>query len=84
MPRTFNITKTVKATFETWTALTPSNTLVLNAHGMQDKGKIEVGTSDKPLLAKRNYAFTVPWDRALFNPFFKNNEKNITGPFLGI
>ncbi len=77
MPRQFNITPEIKATLETWTALTSSDTLLLNAHGMQDKSMLEVQVGVTPLLPTRNYAFTVPWDCALFNPFFKNNEKNI-------
>ncbi len=74
MPRNIDVGG-VTCTFETWTALTASRTLVLNAHGMQDSGFV-IGAGGVPIPA-RNYAFTVPWDRAVFNPFFKQSEDNL-------
>lgn len=77
MQKKFNITAELEVTFDVWIAKTPSKTLLINAHGMQDAAMLEVNTSASPLLPKSNYAFTVPWDRALFNPFFKNYEDNL-------
>jgi hypothetical protein len=77
MPRTFTITPQIRATLETWTAVTASDTLLLNAHGMQDRCMLAPPSGVKPGIPDINYAFTVPWDTALFNPFFKNNEKNL-------
>lgn len=74
MPRTYDITKDIKATLETWTAVTPSDTLLLNAHGMQSKSML---SDASPQLPTRNYAFSVPWDCALYNPAFKQNESNL-------
>jgi hypothetical protein len=75
MPREVVIRTSVTARFETFSALTPSTTLLLNAHGMQAEAFVESDTGGAPALPDRNYAFTVPWDRALFNPFFKPLDK---------
>ena len=55
----------VAATLEFWPAATLSRTLLLYSHGMQDPNRLE-----GPGIAPRNYAFTIPFDRALTNPEF--------------
>src|SRR3954447_16435217 len=78
MPCQIVIGPAVTATFETFSAITPRNgrTLLLNTHGMQDPGYYAPINGGVIPVAPRNYAFTVPFDTALYNPSFKNNENN--------
>lgn len=55
----------VAATLEYWPAATLSRTLLLYSHGMQEPAFLEA-----PNIAPKNYAFTIPFDRALINPSF--------------
>jgi len=75
MPKKVTVRPGVKAVFETYTASTPSDTLVINAHGMQHQNLVALPSS--PALPKRNFAFTVGFDKALYNEFFKKLDNNL-------
>jgi hypothetical protein len=77
MPKSVTVAIGVNATFVTYTTTRASRILVLNAHGMQDAAFVEPVIGGIAPVPHRNYAFTVPWDRALLNPFFRSNETNI-------
>ena len=65
-----HIKQGVVATFESWSAGAPSDTLLLWSHGMQGDRYFEpIGPGHVP-IPPRNYAFTIPFNRALFNPAF--------------
>lgn len=75
MRQTINVqvAHAVNATLEFWpAAVVPvSRTLLLYAHGMQDQAFYE-----PPGIATRNYAFTIPFNRALYNPTFTQDIDN--------
>lgn len=73
MQEIFMITPELKATFDIWIASPDSDTLLINAHGMQAAEKLEPNSD----LPECNYAFTVPWGTAMMNSAFKNNETNL-------
>lgn len=72
MRQTINviITPAVTATLEYWPAPAASRTLLLYTHGMQNPVHLE----PPPSLPPKNYAFTIPFNYALFNPEFTASD----------
>ena len=62
------------ARFKSWDASQRTDTLLLWAHGMQRNAFYEPIVAGRIPIPPRNYAFTIPFNTALFNPAFTNQE----------